>query len=184
MPSQATATLAFPPPGSPAGGYATVLPIESARGLRSRRASRDFIRVLVVAGHAITRAGLRRLLEDDAGLAVVGEAVAASEGARLARTTAVDVVLLDAACFDPGSAPTTFDLAERFPVLLLTDCDSEDRLLAALRAGVTGVLAKDSHPTELASAVRTLAQGGASLPPRATRRLIAELVNAPSPITR
>ena len=69
-------------------------------------------------------------------------------------------------------------------MLLLTECDPDDRLLAAIRAGATGVLAKDSHPAELASAVRTLAAGGALLPPRTTRRLITELVNTTPTIPR
>ena len=185
MPQQATATIAFQTqPAAASNARATVRSIDSARRLRLRRASRDEIRVLVVGSHSITRAGLRRLLEDDAGLAVVGEAGPAADGVRLVRSTAPDVVILDAACFDPDCVASTRALAARFPVLLLTDADSEDRMLAALRAGVTGVLAEDSHPGELASAVRTLARGGALLPPRTTRRLITELVNALSPSPR
>jgi DNA-binding NarL/FixJ family response regulator len=133
--------------------------------------------VLVVGSHAITRAGLGRILEDDTGLAVVGEAASGREGARLARSTAPDVVLLDAGRLEPDPAASTRLLAGRVAVLLLTECDPDDRVLAAIRAGATGVLAKDRHPAELASAVRTLAAGGALLPPRTTRRLITELVN-------
>ena len=58
----------------------------------------------------------------------------------------------------------------------------DDGLIAALevrrRLPGTGVLAKDSQPAELTAAVRTLAAGGALLPPRTTRRLITELINA------
>jgi DNA-binding NarL/FixJ family response regulator len=61
-------------------------------------------------------------------------------------------------------------------VLLLTAREADDHVLAAVRAGATGVLAKESHPAELASAVRTLAAGGALLPPSMTRQLISELV--------
>lgn len=179
MPYRLPATMAPPPlrrAGS--GGHGTVHSIESARRRFRRQVSRDVIRVLVVGDHAITRAGLRLLLEDDAGLAVVGEAASGPDGARLAHSTDPDVVLLDAGCFEPGLSASTRLLAGRGAVLLLTECDADERVLAAIRAGATGVLAKDSHPAELAAAVRTLANGGALLPPRTTARLITELVNA------
>jgi DNA-binding NarL/FixJ family response regulator len=167
------------PPRGGSAGHGTVHSIESARRRFRRQASRDVIRVLIVGGHAITRAGLRLLLEDDAGLAVVGEAATGRDGARLARSTDPDVALLDAG-FEPDLAASTRLLAPRLAVLLLTERDPDERVLMAIRAGATGVLAKDSHPAELASAVRTLANGGALLPPRTTRRLITELVNTTS----
>jgi DNA-binding NarL/FixJ family response regulator len=175
MSQQLIATIT--PPASRAA-FATVHSIESARRRFRRPSSGDAIRVLVVGSHAITRAGLRLLLEDDAGLAVVGEAASGFEGARLARSTDPDVILLDAGFLEPDPAASTRLLAGRFAVLLLTECDPDDRVLTALRAGATGVLAKDSQPAELTAAVRTLAAGGALLPPRTTRRLITELVNA------
>ena len=174
-----TATMEPPPPRGGSAGHGTVHSIESARRRFRRQASRDVIRVLIVGGHAITRAGLRLLLEDDAGLAVVGEAATGRDGARLARSTDPDVALLDAG-FEPDLAASTRLLAPRLAVLLLTERDPDERVLMAIRAGATGVVAKDSHPAELASVVRTLANGGALLPPRTTRRLITELVNTTS----
>jgi DNA-binding NarL/FixJ family response regulator len=164
------------PSASRAGG--AVHSLESARRRRRRRASGNGIRVLVVGSHAIYRAGLRLLLEDDAGVIVVGEAANGHDGARLARTTDPQVVLLDAGRLEPDLAESTRSLTARVPVLLLTECGLDDRVLAAIRAGATGVLARGSHPAELASAVRTLAAGGALLPPGTTRRLITELVNS------
>ena len=86
-------------------------------------------------------------------------------------------MLVDVGCPEPDLAVSAHVLGRLAPVLLLTECEADDRVLAALRAGATGVLAKDCHPAELTSAVRTLADGGALLPPRTTRRLITELVN-------
>jgi DNA-binding NarL/FixJ family response regulator len=179
MLQQLTPTIAPSMPRTAATGRGAVLSMEAARRRRLRRApaSRDVISVLVVGTHAITRAGLRLLLEDDAGLTVVGEAASGDEGARLVRSTEADVVLLDAGCLEPDPVASTRMLAGRVAVLLLTESEADDRVLAALQAGATGVLAKDSHPAELASAVRTLASGGALLPPRTGRRLITELVN-------
>ena len=175
----ATITPPLPPGGSELNG--AVFSIEHARRRRSRpNAPRGVIRVLVVGGHALTRAGLRRLLEDDAGLTVIGEAATGDEAARQVRWTEPDVVLLDAGSREPDPAELTRVLSERVAVLLLTDHEEGDRLLSALRAGATGVLPKDSHPAHLASAVRTVASGGALLPPHTTRRLITELIKTPT----
>jgi DNA-binding NarL/FixJ family response regulator len=178
MLQQLTPTIAPLAPRTAVTGRGAVLSIDVARQRRMRRpASQDVISVMVVGSHAITRAGLRLLLEDDAGLAVVGEAASGDEGARLVRAAEPDVVLLDAGRLEPDPVASTRMLAGRVAVLLLTESEADDRVVAALRAGATGVLAKDSHPAELASAVRTLAAGGALLPPRTGRRLITELVN-------
>jgi DNA-binding NarL/FixJ family response regulator len=161
----------------PARGRGTIHSIERARRRRSRGAAARLIRVLVVGGHALSRAGLSQLLEDDADLAVVGAAAGRDDAAALARSTEPHVVLVDADCRQHDLVAAARTLGQLAPVLLLTESEADDRVIAALRAGATGVLAKDSHPAELASAVRTLADGGALLPPRTTRRLIRELVN-------
>jgi DNA-binding NarL/FixJ family response regulator len=186
MPQQ-TPTLSLVPPPAACRDHGTIRSIESARRRRSRRpasvdgpASPYAIRVLVVGGHALSRAGLRRLLEDDGQFTVIGEAASGHEGAELIGSTEPDVVLLDADTWESDLAACTRVLGGRVAVLLLTETDADDRLFAALRAGATGVLPKDSHPVELASAVRTLAGGGALVPPRTTRRLITELAKTMS----
>ncbi len=136
--------------------------------------------MLLVGSHALTRAGLRRLLDDDRGIAVVGEAAAGAGAAPLIRATSPDVVLLDGGGWEQDLATFTRALGGRAAVLLLTPFETEDRLLDALRAGAMGVVHKDSHPAELTSAIRTVAHGGALLPPSVTRRLIAELANTPN----
>jgi DNA-binding NarL/FixJ family response regulator len=164
----------------PARGRGTIHSIERARSRRSRGQGSRTIRVLVVGGHALTRAGLTRLLEEDADLAVVGAAADRNDAAALVGATDPHVVLVDAGSREPDPASYARLLGRFAPVLLLTDCDADDRVVAALRSGATGVLAMDSHPAELASAVRTLAAGGALLSPRTTRRLIRELVSETS----
>jgi DNA-binding NarL/FixJ family response regulator len=150
--------------------------LEDARRLRFRRSRAGrLIRVLVVVDHAIHRAGLRVLLENDLGVAVVGETGSVDDAIRIASGGSVDVVLVDAECLELEAPALTRGLGRRTAVLVLIDGEADDRLIAALRAGAAGVLSKDSQPGELQVAVRTLAHGGALVPPHAARRLIEEL---------
>ena len=174
MPEQPTPRMV---PSASRAARGTVHSIDSARRRLRCSAPANGIRVLVVGSHAISRAGLCRLLEDD-GVIVVGEAASGRDGARLASVTDPQVVLVDARRVEPDPSLSARLLAGRAAVLLLTECDLDDRVIAAIRAGATGVLAKDSDPAELASAVRTLAAGGALLPPGTTLRVITELVNS------
>jgi DNA-binding NarL/FixJ family response regulator len=64
-------------------------------------------------------------------------------------------------------------------VMLLADSEEHELMFAALRAGASGLLLKDTEPAELLRAVDALARGEALLPPRLTRQLIAELALRP-----
>jgi DNA-binding NarL/FixJ family response regulator len=144
------------------------------------------VRVLIADGHALVRAGLRALLCADRRIRVIAEAGSGEEAFELARWTRPDVVVVDAglpgrqsvdltAAGSAGSAPA---------VVLLTSDEDDESLVAALRAGVRGVLLKDAAPAELLRAVELVARGDALLSPRVTRRLIAKLkpiLEPPSP---
>jgi DNA-binding NarL/FixJ family response regulator len=150
---------------------------------RVRKAASAAVRVVVADGHALVRAGFRVLLEETSRIHVVGEAATGQEALSLARRMRPEVVLMDASL--PG-----LDCVEATPrvlaesgaaVMLLTTSESDDRILAALRAGASGLLLKDAEPAELVRAVQAVARGEASLSPGVTRRLIAELVARPEP---
>jgi DNA-binding NarL/FixJ family response regulator len=65
-------------------------------------------------------------------------------------------------------------------VVILTTFESDENVFAALRAGASGFLVKDTEPVELLRAVRVVAQGESLLSPSVTRRLIAEFAMLPS----
>lgn len=69
-------------------------------------------------------------------------------------------------------------------VLILTMFDLDDYVYAALRAGASGFLLKDTPPSELLAALRVIAAGEALLAPAVTRRLIAEFARRPEPSRR
>ena len=69
-------------------------------------------------------------------------------------------------------------------VLILTTFDLDEYVFAALRAGASGFLLKDTPPADLLAAIRVVAAGDALLAPGVTRRLIAEFTRLPEPRQR
>jgi DNA-binding NarL/FixJ family response regulator len=148
------------------------------------RAVRQSSRVILSEGEALVRAGLRALLEEDGTVTVVGEAATGEEVLDLAGRLKPDVVLLDASLPGLDSVETTLRLLadSGVPVMLLATSEADDHTFAALRAGASGVLLKDTEPSELVRAVAVLARGDALLSPSFTRRLIADFASRPEPI--
>ena len=132
-------------------------------------------RVVIADGERLVRAGVRALLEEETGIAVVGEAATGDDAAALARRLHPDVVLLDVQLpgLDCVEATRKMLAGHGVAVMLLTSSGADNRILAALRAGASGLLLKDTDPAELVRAVRVLASGAAVLsllPHRSTRQ--------------
>ena len=139
------------------------------------------IRVAVVDDEALVRRGLTLLLRLEPDLEVVGEAADGAAAVALVRREHPDVVLMDirmpgtdgltatrTLMADPGTASTR--------VLILTTFDQDDYVFAAIRAGASGFLLKDTPPDQLLSAIHVVADGDALLAPVVTRRLIEEFI--------
>lgn len=149
------------------------------------------IRILIVDDQPMIRVGIRAILESDDDMTVVGEAADGRAGVELYRRTLPDLILMDVRMpVLDGLAATEAvlgpDRVEGHPprVLMLTTFDLDDYIYAALRAGASGFLLKDSDPEELLHAVRVVAGGEALLSPSVTRRLIENFVSAqPRPDT-
>ena len=133
------------------------------------------IRVLLADDHRLVRTGFRVILEIEDDIEVVGEAADGGEAVELAARHAPDVVLMDVEMpgLDGLAATRRITEAAGPSVLILTTFDRDDYLFAALRAGASGFLLKNSSPEALVEAVRVLARGDALLAPEITRRVIA-----------
>lgn len=142
------------------------------------------IRVMVVDDQALVRAGFRMILEAEDGFDVVGEAADGLEAVELAPRARPDVILMDVRMPNlDGVAATERIAGGRAPgdgegdgprVLILTTFDLDEYVFAALRAGASGFLLKDTPAEALVEAVRVVAAGEALLSPSVTRRVIEE----------
>jgi DNA-binding NarL/FixJ family response regulator len=115
-------------------------------------------------------------------MVVVGEAADGLEAVELAKETGPDVVMMDIRMpridgIEATRLITSGVGTERVRVLMLTTFDLDEYVYAALRAGASGFLLKDTPPEQLLSAIRIVAAGDALLAPSVTRRLVAEIAN-------
>lgn len=144
------------------------------------------IRVVLCDDQELVRAGFRLILELDGGIDVVGEAGDGVECLKAVAEHAPDVVLLDIRMPRMDGVETTrrlVSMGSPTKVLVLTTFDLDDLVYAAMGAGASGFLLKDSPREQLVAAIRMVARGDAVLAPALTRRLVERFVTAPPPST-
>ncbi|MEV0231064.1 response regulator transcription factor [Nonomuraea sp. NPDC050786] len=147
------------------------------------------IRVLLADDQTLVRAGFRSILSDEDDFEVVAEAANGAAAVAAAREHRPDVVLMDIRMPELDGLEATRRITadvrlEGVKVIILTTFDLDDYVYAALQAGASGFLVKDTEPAELIHAVRVVARGDALIAPSITRRLIAEFagrVKRPEP---
>ncbi|GAA5185233.1 response regulator transcription factor [Rugosimonospora acidiphila] len=145
------------------------------------------VRVLIADDQALLRGSFRVLIETAPGLTVVGEASTGIEAVELTRQERPDVLLMDIRMPEMDGVEATRRIcatAQTPParVLILTMFDIDSYVYAALRAGASGFLLKDTRPADLLAAIRVIATGDGLLAPSVTRRLIAEFVKRAEPV--
>ncbi|WP_199923325.1 response regulator [Streptomyces sp. NRRL F-5123] len=144
----------------------------------------DAIRVLLVDDQALVRTGFRMIVENAPDMEVVGEAGDGAEAVALAVELRPDVVLMDVRMPDVDGVEATRRIsaaAGHVRVLILTTFDLDEYVYAALHAGASGFLLKDTLAADLLSAVRVVVRGDAVVAPGVTRRLIDRYVGTRSP---
>jgi DNA-binding NarL/FixJ family response regulator len=132
------------------------------------------IQVLLADDHLLVRTGFRVILEIEDDIEVIGEAADGGQAVALTEQLRPDVVLMDVEMpgVDGLEATRQITAAGGPSVLILTTFDRDDYLFAALEAGASGFLLKNSSPESLVEAVRVIARGDALLAPEITRRVI------------
>jgi two-component system, NarL family, response regulator LiaR len=145
-------------------------------------------RVVIVEDHALTRAGLRTALSNDA--EIVGEAADGIGGFAMIARERPDVALIDIGLPGMDGIAVTQRVRSEVPgtrVVILTMIDLEEEVLAALAAGADAYCLKSSDPQRIVDAVAIAQEGGAYFDPQIAhvvlRRFGARAPSTVSPLT-
>ncbi len=145
------------------------------------------VRVFLVDDQQLVRAGFAMILDATPDMVVAGQAADGQEALDILLgpdAPVVDVVLMDVRMprLDGVEATRRLRLRPGAPaVVVLTTFDTDEDVVAALRAGASGFLLKDAGPTDLLAAIRAAHRGESVVAPAVTRRLIDAYVLAPPP---
>ena len=134
------------------------------------------IRVLVVDDHQVVREGLRRMLELEKEIQVVGEAASGEEAITKAVSLNPNVITMDVKMPGMDGITATREIKQRAPevdVLVLT-LYAEDFVQQAIEAGASGYLLKDSDCEQIARAIHQVSEGLCPIAPSLTRELVTE----------
>jgi len=130
----------------------------------------DTLNILIVDDHTLFRTGIRKMLEAEADMRVVGEAATGREALEQARQLVPDVVLMDIKMPDPAASPgqaldgieATRILCREMPhvgIIFCTMFEDDEFVFAGLQAGGRGYILKDADPDTMLRAIRAVAHG-------------------------
>jgi DNA-binding NarL/FixJ family response regulator len=134
------------------------------------------IGVLLADDQELMRMGFRMVIDSQPDMAVVGEVANGRDAIDAVAALVPEVVLMDVRMPEMDGVQATRLLTEADSparIIILTTFDLDEYVYAALRAGASGFLLKDSPPAELLSAIRAVSNGDAVVAPRVTRRLLS-----------
>lgn len=143
------------------------------------------IRVIIADDQELVRAGFAMVIGSQPDMEVVGQASDGAQAVALAESLHPDVVLMDVRMpgmdgIEATSRITSLSAASagRQPtrVIILTTFDLDEYVMAAINAGASGFLLKDTEPETLLNSIRTVFQGNAIIAPSATKRLIEKMM--------
>lgn len=139
------------------------------------------INVLLAEDHVITRQGIRRLIEDEKGVKVIGEASDGEEAVQMTTDLKPDIIIMDIAMPKLNGIEATKQI-KQLPlctiILILTAYDYEEYIFPILDAGAAGYLLKDVSGSELIDAIRTVHKGESVLHPAVARKVIEQFRSA------
>jgi DNA-binding NarL/FixJ family response regulator len=147
--------------------------------------ARKPIGVLLADDEPLLRQSLRIVIDSQSDFRVVGEASTGAGAVSLARDLEPDVILMDIRMPDGDGIHATRSIIDapelhRVRVLVLSMYELDEYVYGALRAGASGFLLKDAHPTQLLDAIRRVHAGEALFAPTILTKLIEHYVSEPT----
>jgi two-component system, NarL family, invasion response regulator UvrY len=136
------------------------------------------INVVVIDDHAVVREGLKRIISENPGMAVSGEAGDGFEAMKVVKEKPCDVVLLDITMPNKNGLDVLKQIraeSPRLPVLVLSMHAEDQYAIRVLRAGAAGYLTKESAPAKLVQAIRKVVRGGKYVSQTLAEKLVFDL---------
>lgn len=172
------------------------MPGDAATGYGGGMSEMQRIRVVIADDQELVRAGFTMVINSQPDMQVVGQAGDGAQAVALAESLHPDVVLMDVrmpgmdgleatrritalsagTAALPAAAPSPVPEAHPVRVIILTTFDLDEYVMAAINAGASGFLLKDTEPETLLSSIRTVYNGNAIIAPSATKRLIEKMM--------
>ena len=141
------------------------------------------ISVAIVDDQNLVRAGFAMVIGSQDDMTVVGQGADGEQAVDLASRLRPDVILMDVRMPGVDGLTATRRITALSPdrpesrVIVLTTFDLDEYVMAAIKAGASGFLLKDTEPETLLSSIRTVHRGNAIIAPSATKRLIEHMAH-------
>jgi len=150
----------------------------------------DKINVLIADDHTLFRKGVRKMLEAEEDMTVVGEAATGREALEQARALMPDVILMDIKMPDPSAdsgqaldgIEATRILCREMPhigIIFVTMSQEDEFVFRGLQAGGRGYILKDSDPETMLRAIRAVAHGESLLGPTIAQKALRQFSALP-----
>jgi NarL family two-component system response regulator LiaR len=137
----------------------------------------DAIRVLLCDNHTLFRQGIRKLLELESDIEVVGEANDGLEALNMLKNAGPDVILMDIGMPNMDGVTATYKCKKILPharIIILTVYEDEPHIFKAIKAGAMGYLLKDVSIDDLLMAIRRVYKNEALIQPVIATKLLKE----------
>ncbi|MAT59041.1 MAG: DNA-binding response regulator [Ignavibacteriae bacterium] len=135
------------------------------------------IKVFLADDHNLIRAGIKSLISEFSGIEVIGEAEDGREAIDKIIELKPDIVLLDIKMKELNGLEVTARLNKEYPdvlIIILSMHSNEEYVVQALKAGASGYLLKDSLPSELEIAIKSVMKGKTYLSPTVSQKLVTD----------
>ena len=141
----------------------------------------EVIRVAIADDQELVRAGFAMVINSQQDMHVVSQASNGSQIVELSKSQNPDIILMDVRMPVMDGLEATRKILqqktnENTKIIILTTFDLDEYVMAAIHAGASGFLLKDTEPETLLNSIRTVYQGNAIIAPTATKRLIENMI--------